>query len=62
MVQYSVCHFCSAMQLPADFDAQHFWVDSTYDAEAYTEPWPSDELMPAWRPTWATGYPPSTWP
>ena len=33
------------MQLPADFDAQHFWEDSAYAAEAYTEPWPADELL-----------------
>ena len=33
------------MQLPADFDAQHFWEGSAYAIEAYTEPWPSDELL-----------------
>lgn len=33
------------MELPADFDAQHFWEDSAYAAEAYTEPSPSDELI-----------------
>ena len=33
------------MELPPDFDAQHFWQDSAYDAEAYTEPPPSDELI-----------------
>ena len=33
------------MGLPTDFDARHFWEDSAYAAEAYTEPWPSDELL-----------------
>jgi hypothetical protein len=33
------------MELPADFDARHFWEDSVYAAKAYTEPWPSDELI-----------------
>ena len=33
------------MELPTDFDAQNFWEDSDYAAKAYTEPWPSDELI-----------------
>jgi len=33
------------MELPADFDARHFWSDEEYAARYYTEPWPSDELV-----------------
>jgi hypothetical protein len=33
------------MELPADFDARHFWADHDYATKAYTEPWPSDELV-----------------
>jgi hypothetical protein len=33
------------MELPPDFDAQHFWDDSSYALEEYTEPAPSDELI-----------------
>jgi hypothetical protein len=33
------------MELPADFDALHFWQDSANATKAYTEPWPSDELI-----------------
>ena len=33
------------MELPSDFDAQHFWDDSAYALEAYTEPAPTDELI-----------------
>jgi hypothetical protein len=33
------------MELPADFDAQHFWTNEEYATLYYTEPWPSDELI-----------------
>jgi hypothetical protein len=33
------------MELPPDFDAHNFWEDSDYAAKAYTEPWPSNELL-----------------
>jgi hypothetical protein len=33
------------MELPADFDTQHFWADNAYAAEKHTETWPSDELI-----------------
>jgi hypothetical protein len=33
------------MELPADFDFNTFWQDSDRAAKAYTEPWPSNELV-----------------
>ena len=33
------------MELPADFDFSTFWQASDHAASAYTEPWPSDELI-----------------
>jgi hypothetical protein len=33
------------MELPADFNTQHFWTNEAYAAHYYTEPWPSAELL-----------------